>query len=866
MPFSPRCMLCLATALATGILSGGTAPVRDEAWQVEELLSRDIHRAGSASLMNRPKLPPALAQNPLAQGFAEVLWWRARGDEGKAQSSLVAALGLPPTGLGDLRDTSLRAALLLQGLEMGWTGSLSLIPGGTQSAWRSLAQAGWSAARQDCAGVAPRLVSLDTNHLGDVNIALLAAWSLERCGKEGEALAILNWAASRGEEDGTAPDPRLGLMAGEILLRRGDPDAAHSWCGEAADAGNELPRIRLRAGVCLATADAIRGVLPVARWTYIDARHRQLLEPALPQKERIAAGTAAVWTALNNQAEEGIQQALDILRAMDVFSLSGGDGQIVAALRALAAVEQSHLGEARQVLNGIPPFAGPLQEAVAACVEGRFRQRQLDSVAASAAWSHCGEAAALARSPELEATVLGARAAAAADDFDPYQARLLVMQALARWPRGGPLGAATPFADPVLPRRMVERALLASWSGELPTSQEAGRLVGEVETLRLALSGTMPSGEFDIPDQDRLERNLASQDAVLAMWLLGETKVFLWLIDPAGVDGRILPSPLELKLQIEAGAGSALEALAEAMARFPRGVQLFFIPDGFLWGTAWGTIPAVHSSGKGNEFLSSYSRPSVMPSLQQVVTPDETLGFRGRRGPRFLGLTPRGTGEDLAQTAGAGLAGFDSFRVMSGVTEERPEIIRRMRDGLTLLHIGLPLLSAGTNPESVEWALMPPPGEEWRPSALNVDETLGVHGAINLVTLASEGHRSLPDASLVRAAGQLVQHGISAALVFPQGGTPRNSLGIWRPFLERLAAGQTVDQALNGSTSGTSSIPQKMILVGNADARALEPPRAAWPFWVASGGGFLVLFVVFWRWLRSRRDPFAKEPPDEVIA
>lgn len=847
----------LLILLATGAGGAGLVPAAtpgDAAWQVEERISRDIRQAGTAALVKQPLPPPPLTDHPLARGLAAALWWRARGDESQAFKAAAAALA----GSAEPEEISLRAALLLEALEMGTPPAGSPLRPGLEKDWAGLAVAARAAAAGDCPRAEPLLEGLGREVLADPASARLAAWSLERCARGGDALAVLVRAVENRAEK--IPDPRLALAAGEILLRRGDPEGALAWCSSAADAGNGLPRIRLRAGVCAACAEAARGVLPAGRQAYIEVRRRQLLEPALPLKERIHAGAAAAWTALGDQTEEGAGVAQEILAAMDVFPLSGADRQMWTALRALCALELNRLGEARELLDGLSPFAGIREEALASFVEGRFRQRQLDAVAASAAWSHAAESAALAHAPELEAAILAARAADAADEPDPNRARFLVRQALERWPAGGPQGATTPFADPAFPRRIVEKALLASWYGENPNPREAGRLIGDLEGMRLALAGR-GGGSAEIPEKDRLERHLASRDAVLALWLIGESRVFLWLADPSGVEGRVLGGPSDLQPRME--AGGAWPGLEEALRRFPRGVQLFIVPDGFLWNAAWNGLPLLAPPGRSPISLRDYFRPAVVPSLFQVVAPDDVAAPARREGPRFLALTPRGTGERLAQTAGEQRAGFSSFRVMSGLKEEWPEVERRIAHGLTVLHLGLPLLSGGASGEAVEWELTFPAEDAGYPAALSLETLLEGHGPIRLATLSSAGPRTLSGASQVRAAGHLVEHGISAALVFPPGRTPEDSVDIWRPFLERLAGGDAVGQAMKGISHAAGA---EFILVGNADARVLSPPRAAWPFWAASGAGVFVLFLVALRWLKRRRDPFAVEPPEEAGA
>ena len=182
---------------------------------------------------------------------------------------------------------------------------------------------------------------------------------------------------------------------GELLLDAGDEDSAAYWCRVGRDLVGSNEDLIRRSSLCLASANAARGLLPSGRDAFIAAQRRALGSAELPKDTRIRGGISAAWAALRRRRPDAAREALGILEGLR--ALRGGPNyqRAAAYLEAMAFVTLERGPEARQILARADlPAHAPAWLQVVADISQSWSQRQLgDEVAASTALSHAAEIA-----------------------------------------------------------------------------------------------------------------------------------------------------------------------------------------------------------------------------------------------------------------------------------------------------------------------------------------------------------------------------------------------------------------------------------------------------------------------------------------
>lgn len=837
---------------------------------VETQLGRVLDAYGSAELALVQGGLDELPQGKLARAYAGALLELGRGRERAAQRMVEVALRDEPESDEGAEDASLRASLLslLLDLGAGQRGRQTLA--GAQDPLTELAHAALLASEARCPEALSIVDRVRTRIPAIPESTLLLVRPLAACAREHEALALLQ---AEVEETSRTSDPRLAMAAGALLLRLGDHSSASMWCTLARENAGPLAPFRHRAATCAAVADAYRGLLPSARDAFLDAREGAMRDPALPLAERSKAGLSAAWALLSGSDPADARRGLDLIEELGVLRLPTTDDDALRLLRALALGRLERMLEAERELARVRVSTQrePLKAALKEVVTARLRAREGDDVAAEAAVTRAIDAAQRAGSPELSAEAQLVRARLATLSLDVDAVADAAVAALEVFPRGGILEASA-YADPVLPRRALETAASLGWSARGEADGLVERRLLHAERARRAFRGNDPRVPA-VETIDSLGRRLADRDAALVAYLVGETRIFVWLVEPGGVRMLELPSGSEVQdrlLPILAAPGGRYlgpsswgeRLLDNLLGGVASGSMLFVVPDGFLEGLPWSILGSGLERASGTGESVSLLPPAVLPSLGALLqAPAVSVMERGEQARVvFLGEETgwyrdpslARTLERFAAADSVGLAGESAETLLSGLGR-----------GSELLHLGLPVLAAGEIPETTAIFVPADGGLRRDPEALAVARLFQVGREHDVVVFASRDGWSHGPESLVRAAGQAIHSGARGALVvvLPKEGAP---LDTWSVLYDALSRGARLADAVGLliGDSGSEGVPFVQI-VGDAGGRVLPQEPNPWPFYGTLGAGLLVLLVAIFRFARKRRDPFDVEPPEE---
>ncbi len=845
-----------AVLAAAAFLPAAAAP-ESAALAVERLVARRITLAGSATLAPDPGKLGEIPGGAAGRAWARALWRLARGEEGAARDALVAGLRGKP---GD-PDLAATMAGLLGELGPGESGREALAGGGKGNAGLldALSRDG------RCDEVRARLEEGREALPALPGVRALAARALARCGAPGAALALL--APVRAARDPRrATDPRVSLAAGEILLAAGDTAAARAWCAGAADRSVGLPLLHHRAAACEAAAAAREGHLPGAYHRWIAGHLAAARDPALPARDRVLAALAAAWAALDRghpgRAAEGLE-ALDAVRGVPASPGVREQGRL---LRGMLLLRMERVREGRDILRSVRQ-AGDVDLAVlGAFATAMETEAQGDVAGAVREYARAEQLARGRGRPELVLAAVVEQFRLEARPGETALARLEVLKPLRELPGGW--SWTNPWADPALPRRAVQVVLDRVLAGGAEGEARLVQVLSLAEELRSAL-GMRIARQTNVPEIDRLQRQLAAQDAGMALFVLGETRSWAFFLKPGEISLDTLPAgdtlrewigPLGEGRTLPAGGRPQAGSLVGPLANFPRDAQLLIVPDGFLFGVPWAEMPAPGAFNREACCLGQLFQPAVLPSLARLLAAFPVGVAETRAEAHLLAVGRKGLPGIPPDPRVPGLVRFASFRAVEADGVPENDLLVDLRGARDVLHLGLPLLAAGGNARQL---LLGVRGKDGEVRAVSLDRFQVAGERRELVVLdARDGFADDP-VSRARAACLLVGRGARAAVASLGELPPGRAAARWKEFYGRLGRGQTVFEALRPTLEelrdeGTAALA----VFGRPDVRVLPPPRVRWPFWASLGAALLILAVVFWRLLRRPRDPFDVEPPE----
>lgn len=866
-----RLLVAVATALAMGPAAGqGESKVLE----VERRVAVAIESAGSAELISSSAVIAGLAPDPAVRALAASLLARAKGTPSTATSRLLAVLRHRQPEASDEMTAALYRELLRVG--PGSAGRAFLAEEG--GPLRTAARAADLARRGRCEEALESARSVAAAMPLEAESRLLLAGAFSTCEQPVAALQILEPLVDGSHH--TRTDLRVAIRVGELLLDAGDEDSAAYWCRIGRDLVGANEDLIRRSSICLASADAARGLLPSGRDTFIAAQRRALGRAELAKETRVRAGISAAWAALRRRQPAAAREALGMLESLRALRGDLEYRQGAAYLEAMALVTLERGPEARRVLaTARLPRGAPAWLQVVAAISQSWSHRQLgDEVAASTALTQAAETARRSRLAALMSEVEMDRAVAAKQAGRRGAAHAHARAALESWPGPG-LGEdeGAFLFDPALPRRALQLAMERSvGAGTTAEGREKARL--EIaEQLRAALEpGLQLSGEAAPVRPLRVQRYLASRNAGLVYFLIGETRSFGWLLEPGSIRAIDLPSGDELLTALgglveggsspAAGRRAANLLLGGLVDSYAAEDGLMVCPDGFLSGLPWAALPPPEGMRLAERpaRLDQMMDVSVVACLGAIVDPAGTRLREDRKEEGFVALVSRGLagfpGVDFkvrgfspafALGPGPGLAGLARQKV-------------RVHGGV--VHLGLPLLAAGGRTGEVVMEALGD-SENGLPAVLTLEDLFEVGRKSDLVAMAPSGGLSVTGVSRLRAAFRVVALGGRTALV-PLSPMDEQQAGIfWPAFYRYLGRGESKAEALNRARGELlrhwGEHATEFSLVGYADAHVVSPVKETWFFWTFLGAGLGILAIVLIRALWPRRDPFDLEPPDE---
>ena len=863
-------LLLAGVSIASLLTASGQQPVG--VLDVERRVRIAIGEAGSAKLIRAAAEIPGLpAADPAVQALAALRLHAAQGMASRAFPAILRALRDRSAG-----NTELAAALYrdLVHYGPGEQGRVFLAADGDElhRAARALdlAQAG------HCDQARRLLQDLASWRPEGVEASLLLAETMAVCDQRLAALGLLDRLA-----DGRGPakvDPRVALMAGEVLLAVEDEPSAAYWCSLAGDLAGSNPRLQRRAAVCRLSAEALLGRLPAARVELVAALRRALIDPALDLSVRRQSGLDAAWVLLRTREAADARTALEILNRVASLEPTTEVLRTVEVLRALALTRLERAGEARRALQRARASADDPRwmSLLRAIVESWVDLQQGDEVSASSRLSRAAEVARAAGSSRWLAVVEMDRAVQARWGGRRPLAKVHAQAALAAWPGAGMPGER--LVDPVLPRRALELSLAAGVPQKVESSSRSEVRLEEAEKLRTTLDPALRlAGGGPEPSASRIRRYLAARNTGLIYYVIGETRTFAWLMEPGITRAVEMPAGDQLfeaaaSLAAPAPGVAAVEAASQILLgglldSYSAEEGLMICPDGFLLAVPWGALvpPEVARARPDQRRLDAEMHVALVGSLSGVIDPAGTRVRLERERTGFVALVSR----PVPGLPGTSLAPSEAFApaVVLGPAPDLAARARRTLRGLGgVVHLALPLLAGGKR--TGEIALVLPSGRPDQPPAItSCEELFEIGEGPSLVAMAPAGGWARHPASWVRAAMRTTALGARAALVPLASLAPRDAKIFWPAFYEELGAGRSKIEALADArrrleaTGGETAA--EFSFIGYGDTRVVAAPRVVWPFWVSLGAGLAILALVFLRAVWPRRDPFDEEPPEE---
>lgn len=791
--------------------------------------------------------PPQLRSGPpLAATYADALLQRSRGRDDLALQRLAAARALNTAHDAAWDDALLEATATIDPNAIVDTTAAAQL-------WRR-----WGEARLGrCPVTAADVPDAVTND------QLWARGELDSlCGRHVEAAVRLSSALGPAAQARTAP-PRLALAYGLAMLRATDDDNASLWCHAVIERMSDLPRRRVRAELCAARADARRGLLPQARDQYLRASAAALRESTLAATERAEIGLGLAWAALGKHDRAAAQTALEALGVVDALPWRGPWRATIAPLSAWASAQLGQIADARRLLarsRGETPQAALLRDLALAElseIDGSGTDstgRYLDLV----------DAAQSAGFTELALVAASRAAARSLEQGAPNRADAALQTALARWSWPAQARDSSPLNDPALTRRALQLLAALTWSGG-PQPREAtlAELVALLERTRSALNGAPLRGS-DVPDLATVQRFLAGQDAALLTLIIGESRTFALFSTANSVQAKWLSAGSDLERAAGAlalGDGQKVTARAVelhgGLAHTLRpGQTLLIQPDGFLTAIPWAQLPPPPNSAQARD-LGDVITPVVTPSLIAVVAPVGMRTGEDRDEATFLGLVPPGHAS-LPAPGMLGLHRFAGYETRDVAARDLDDAVRTVKNGVTVLHLGLPLVLAGRDPARIVFTT--------EGASTTLANLLGA-ASPELLTLAPEVGPERAPASLVRAALAGIDLGVPAGFATVRPLEADQAKQLWRRIYDLLARGRPSNTALEALTHGSSETEavgsHGLILVGHAGQQIIATDASRLPFWLTLAAGLSICGWALWRLKRRQRDPFEREPPPE---
>lgn len=845
----------------------------EAATQVEDHVWTKIEEHGSAEVLAEVGDVAEGLDGDLQIALARTLAARARGRDADALQIISAALREVDAPASSPSSASLAGALLVHLVDIGARRADRALVARSSDAVFEVAHASLLARDDRCREAVSILQRVIPTLPAVTGPQLLVAQTYARCERPGEALAALSGIGDSGE----APRARVALEAGLQLMRIGEAASAARWCTRAERARDATAMVRHEAASCVAAANALRGVLPRAAEAYTRARLAEMRDPLVPNSRRAYAGLAAAWVAVSDLDPARSRQALETLGEMSVLPLTGVQ---TSSMRLLEAFAHARLEQTERVTRILAEqrrarSRDPRLDALGSLVEAESAIRSGDSSAAAAALQSARDAAERARAPELIAAAALADAALASRFSPQAVVAERVEQALSEWSADRLLQPGSPFVDPTFPRRAMELAMSAGWESAQDSELVASRMLNQSERMRDAMAGLPPEARSDLDAAD-LRRHLADRDASLAVYVIGATRVFAWILEPAGVRALDLPPGAELFDQlapqlvptsdgfIGAPTSWATRYVGDLLGGIGGESAILVVPDGFLAGLPWGAIGSsmARTLDEGQE--TPVPPPVVLPSLRAMVTPTISAALDADGGLSLTVLTA-GTPSWSLVAGEQNLPGaLSSLEMVDAGARGRPGIQGAINRGQEMLHVELPLLAAGRDEDAAVFGLESVEGQASAPATLSLGDVGDAVGTSHLVVVAPPaGWARSPEAG-VGVAGQLLDLGARTVLVALLPEDDPQAEALWRAFYGELAKGNTKEEAFLAALDvyGGGSMPF-MQLVGDGGTRVAPAPPPRAPFWAAVGGGALILLVIAYRVFRRRRDPFEVEPPPE---
>ncbi len=842
--------------------SAGVAVLAESpALGIEKVVAKEIRDRGAPELVRSVRRLDGVGGDALSQALAGAVLERARGRSTRVENGLVRALGR-----GD-GEPALRAAALLMLAELDLAPGSEAMLASSEDPLFAFARARLLARDERC-DEALSLISEQRAALPEEAAArVLGARALASCGQHATALALL----AVGEEslDEESLDPRVALEAGQLLLELGDDDSASLWCHAATRSGAGLPSVEHPAALCAASADALRGLLPGGRDAYLDALAAMFADAALSARERVAAGLSGAWVSLGPRKPAGAQRALTLLDQADALRASNGQRRKSALLRAMAQLTLERSTPARRVLARRRSASADVDETVLSAV-GRawLAARSNDIVRASASLGEGYTAAQRAGRHDLLALVEFERAQFYRwVDRSPMAVRYAEL-ALSNWESVRAQPSTRPLLDPCLPRRATELAIEEAGSRTGPAEARQRQMLRQAEVMR----GLYDAGALDIEDGvdvGAARRLLAARNASLLYYALGESRSWVWLLEPGALRLVELPPGSELAERLGAlsrgelaesgiplGATTLLGGLLDIHVQDS---AVTLSPDGFLCGVPWGLIPVA-----GRPLADSYPL-SIVASLASVADPwgARRAAHGGERDLLFV--TRRGGARARGMPAQGGLGTpFRSVTVLASSERAPAELVQLARRGPSILHLSLPLLASGRGRGALHFGWPGgEPTERFLPT-LEAAELSSPGIRSELVVLSSEDGWSRAAASRARA-GLHLSHRTARAVVVPLGPVSEGvGAQLWPVYYRLLSLGRSKLAAIR---EAVAQLPRGMAppvqVVGHADTLVFRSRNESWPFWASIGGAVGILAICLFRLIWKRKDPFDVEPPEE---
>lgn len=697
--------------------------------------------------------------------------------------------------------------------------------------------------------------------------ALVLADAERRCGMHEAALGRLAALLPSRRPDDPANDPRAAVLFGMIQAQLGDDDAASMWCGAAARSARGVASIEHRAARCAAAADARRGKLPSGREAYFAACEATTAQRWLPPTERQAAAIAGAFALLALDFPEHASRAEALLQL--AAALPGADASAPqrAALQALALLTRGRADAAAGA--AARAGLGRRTDPLAAYVRARLIESQAGASAAELALETVARDA--LTGGEYGVAIAAADYAARIDlaMSNPDHARGLLTAVLAETTLQRLLSASTPLIDPAATRRAFDR-LAQTHLGEAGVPSERGviALLEQVEWLRQRAAGRAEAFR-DAVTVDTARRYLATEDAVVLIYLVGEERSYLWRLDSVSVTLRRLPSgdvlfdalgPLAEGLERTLDPARAALVHGGLAHTINSGTAMLILPDGFLYNVPWGALPAPPDRPEAR-WLSDTIDVAVVPSLRALCAPIGLLARDPDAPLELLGLVAPGDGALPDPDSGA-LGRYDRFERLS---PSAASTLPRENDP-AVLHLALPLLAADVNGLPLAGAEPTRAGGALRPLSLASTYTERIP---ELVTIAPTAGPRAPAATRVRAGARAVERGSRAAIVALHDLPVAEAAAVWERVYGELSRGQR-DTAVIARLSRADPAHQPiaahgLIVVGRGASRLVEPRPQGWAFWLLTTVGAAITGFAIWR-ARRRRFPRSAHLPDDEFA